>query len=134
MNGRREPLQHAPDHPTIRTLLYLLFGPIVWALHLTLVYGVQSVACAVAGPGLRPLAGGLDPVQLTILAATAAALLALAGGWRGLANPGGAMSEGVDERSHFIVDTMRLLLVLSALGIIAAGSATLVLPTCADLR
>ena len=78
--------------------------------------------------------GALQAVQATIVAGTVAAVVALACGWYGIANPGGPVSEGADERGRFLEDSMRLLVVLSALGIIAAGAAVLIVPTCAALR
>lgn len=134
MNDSPESLRPTEHRSTMQTIAYLLFGPIVWAAHLTLIYGAQSVACAVLAPSLRPAFGALDAVQLTIVVATIAALLIVAVGWYALTNPGGAMSEGKDEGTPFIEDTMRLLVVLSAFGISAAGSAALVLPTCDALR
>lgn len=125
---------HQPrePRPAVRTLIYVLFGPIVWAVHLTIIYGLQSVACALTTTSR----GGtsMDAVQLAIVSATIAAVLALGAGWRWLANPGGAMSEGTEDRNHFLEGVMQFLVGLSVLGVLGAGAAAMMLPSCPALR
>lgn len=115
------------------TLVSVMFGPIVWTVHFLLVYGVQSIACAVSRPVLQPSALGLDPVQWTVVAATLAALaLVLAPVlWR---RPVAAAEGKGDELAVFIGRSTVLLIAISVFAIAATGSAALVLPTCAALR
>ncbi len=134
MNGTEHPASQSREpRPAVRTLLYLLFGPIVWAAHLTVIYGAQSVVCALSTSPPRTGAS-IDSVHTIVLIATIAALSALAAGWLRLGNPGGSMSEGIEDRNHFLESVMHVLVGLSALGVLGAGAAALVLPSCPALR
>jgi hypothetical protein len=119
------------QRPVWPTLFDVLFGPIVWAAHLTLIYGLQSVACALASP-LAPALIGLDPVQLAIAALTAAALLAIASRAAVARRPAGGTREG--ELAAFLDGVMLVLMLLSALGIAGQGGAALIIPACPPLR
>jgi hypothetical protein len=109
-----------------RAFFYLLFGPIVWAAHLGVVYAGQSLLCAKAG------APGYGVVQIAIGGVTTAAVLALllailapvrlrttlrASGW--------------DDADQRLLDgAMRLLSILSLFGVLWAGVFTLPLDAC----
>lgn len=119
------------QRPVWPTIFDVLFGPIVWAAHLTLIYGLQSVACALASP-LAPALFGLDPVQLAIAALTAAALLAIAGRAAVARRPVGNTGEG--ELAAFLDAVMLLLALFSAFGIAGQGGVALIIPACLPLR
>lgn len=89
----------------------------LWTAHFGLVYGVQHAACA------RNL---LAPALVTafILAVTALFILAAGGLW----------VLGRARLSGFYKSVTGALLLLGVFGIMAAGSAALVLPGCMELR
>ena len=115
---------------TAGSLAFLAFGPIVWALHLTVSYAGHASMCAV-GP-----AEGSGALQLLLGLATfiALAILVVA-----LLRPGlirrllRAMPETSPE-AGFATTVMRFLGVLSLLGVSFAGMAMLILPLCQQLR
>ena len=126
--------ERGPQGRSRAALLTLNQGPIVWALHFAGVYGLQSVACTLTRGRLEPIVLGLDWIQLTVLALTAAAVLLIAGlpwlaPWRHL-------GRSADEREldSFLGVVMALLALLSVFGVIAAGAAALALPSCPALR
>ena len=103
---------------------FSLFGPLIWALHLALVYGVHHVACRTGGSETT-IAG-------FILAATVAASLvlvaaALRPAWLAtlLRAP-----PGDDPLRPFLDAVMRWLVVLSVAGIVWAGAATGFIGAC----
>jgi hypothetical protein len=130
MSVQEQALAGSGQRPVWPTLFGVLFGPIVWAAHLTLIYGLQSVACALASPS--PALLGLDPVQLAIAALTAAALLAIAAHSAVARQPAG--NTGEEELAAFLDGAMLLLALLSAFGITGQGGAALIIPACPPLR
>jgi hypothetical protein len=110
------------------TLFYLLFGPVVWAVHLTIIYGAHTLVCARA-PGVRVL--GLDATVLIVIVTTVVALALLplsVLAWR--VHPAAGISDG----ERFYPRLMTLLAVLSACGIVWAGAAALIVAPCVALR
>jgi hypothetical protein len=123
-----EQTQSAPG-----TIVYVLLGPIVWAIHFGAIYFFQSLMCA------REIAfdtvGNLDG-QLMIVAATVAALAIVAAfvlAPERVAVAVKAASAGSDQRA-FQTRLMRLLALLSAVGIAFAGWAAILIPSCPALR
>ncbi|WP_338721248.1 hypothetical protein [Devosia sp. XK-2] len=113
----------------IGTLVFLIFGPVLWAANLTVIYGAQSSLCAF---GALPPAAIALLIGAATLALVAAAILALI--W-----PAGLFHRltGVSapaEQWPFLSGVMRLLAGLSVLAMIYFGAAILVMPTCAPLR
>ena len=109
------------------TLVYLLLGPIAWAMHLMVVYGSHTLICAREGG---------SGASETILAATLIVLAMLAAA---IAAPGAAQraldqsdSNAVGYRFHRRV--MRWLAFLSAVGVAWAGSTALIVGPCLSLR
>lgn len=115
------------------TLIFILLGPIVWAIHLTLIYGSQSSLCAFnAGES----AAGRNVVVGIILAAT---VLCIAATGYSAARPGFvhalvARATLPAEQAGFIVAVMRLLAGLSILAMLYAGLGAVMLPACEQLR
>lgn len=110
------------------TFVYVLFGPVVWALHLTAIYGAQLL-CAGASTNA-------DIIVPIVVGATAAALALLTATiWRpGLAGrPLGVCTRSSDER-QFLDRLMRLLAALSIPGVAWAGATAFILEPCAPLR
>ena len=101
-------------------IVYLLLGPILWLIHFTVVYALQSTLCVVASPTRL--------VLIATLIVTALALTALAAALR-------KAGRGDQPSSRpFLRQTMRLLALLSAVGIIWTCLAALLLHPCAALR
>jgi hypothetical protein len=111
-------------------LIYLALGPIIWALHLTLVYGAHTLLCA---RGIASGAQGPWVATAIVVVATVVALGLLVVATRRLwKNPrrrgpaAGALS--------FYDAVMLLLLLLSAVAVIWAGATSLIVSPCAALR
>lgn len=115
----------------VGTLVFLALGPIVWALHFTLVYASQSTMCTLLV--VHESAGINTPVAWTVgaIVAVSAAMLLLAmvrplGIWRLLAR------RLPDARgAAFGVSVMRWLSLLSLLAMLYTLMALVTLPSCA---
>jgi len=120
----------ATERPAIATILRLLAGPIVWALHFTALYGFQSLACdkRMGAPGAQLL--DLDAVQVFSWAATIVALVVLA--LAGFAPRHSRQGDG--ELQDFVESTARFLILLSTAGILLVAATALVIPACPSLR
>jgi len=119
---------------TIGTVVFLLAGPIVWALHLLLTYGSQSALCAFSH---QTGAEGfiVDPVNTIIVVTLGAVFASLPF----FARPAGAYKllagdHAPENQWTFFRSVSQLLTGLSILAVIYAGTAVLILPTCAQLR
>jgi hypothetical protein len=122
-NGAPQPLAGA--------LFYVLLGPIVWAFHLTLVYGGHTILCAPGASSDRALASGV--VSLVIIA-TVAALAILIGAIV-------AAVFGQYRRNHrgsasmlFRDRAMIALALLSGVGVAWVGASALMVEPCQMLR
>lgn len=118
----------------VGTIVFLLFGPIVWAGHFAFCYGMQSVACTLASVGQ----GGSIPVRidgLIWLATLAAAGLIVAAllARRALASLLRADVWSASQ-SAFQRRTMSWLATLSLFAVIALAVGTLLIDSCALLR
>lgn len=108
-------------------MIYLLYGPILWGLHLFAIYGPQSLYCT------RGLAGAVVP---TITAATLAfglLLLVAIVAPRPVARLLRADRWDAPQQG-FLDRVMRLLSALSLFGVLAGGATILLLPACGGLR
>ncbi len=113
------------------TILFILFGPIVWAAHLALSYAAHAALCA-AGDRL-PLGPTALPWVLGAATITAALLIAVAMLAPNLVRiPIGAVREG--ENATFATAAMRTLGLLSLTGVGYFGLAMLLVPLCLPLR
>jgi hypothetical protein len=115
---------NAPDRrqtPLARTMLTMLFGPIVWAMHFTVLYGTHTIVCARATTG--------DAATITALVATVAALaLLLAEVFAAYRRRDAAHDASAVTR--FCRDVMLLLTLLSACGVAWAGATALLVAPC----
>jgi hypothetical protein len=113
---------HAGRHtPLARTMLTMLFGPIVWAVHFTLLYGTHTIVCARAATG--------EVATATALAATVAALALLLAGAVVAYRRREAMQHA-SPTARFCRDVMMLLTLLSACGVTWAGATALLVAPC----
>ena len=129
MTNHNSPTSTAPSRSAIATLAYLLIGPLVWALHFTTLYGVQSIVCTLE-PGGVELAPGLDAVRLALAGASVGALIALVV-LPATLRPLVLRGDDVDADLRAM---MRTLCGLSALAILAATIPVASLPSCPALR
>jgi hypothetical protein len=105
----------------------VLFGPLVWAAHMALLYGVHASVCAAASSvGGRP-----DPVLPVLALATLIALALVSLPLVFAKRFAGFMSAraGEDE-SRFLLVLMRWLAALSVVAVLANGIALLIVPPC----
>jgi hypothetical protein len=118
--------------PTLRTSMFVLFGPIVWAVHFLILYGAHASICA-AGDRL-PLVGR-EMLPWLFAAATAAALLLVAAAllWPGALRRLLGATPVLAAEGLFLTRLMRALGILSSIGIAWAALAILLVPRCAPL-
>ncbi|MBP2234677.1 nitrogen fixation/metabolism regulation signal transduction histidine kinase [Sinorhizobium kostiense] len=118
----------AKEAPTVSAILFLLAGPILWAGHLLLVYGVQSVTCVVGSGSVAPSALIRTLVVLVTLGAILLLCLALFFPGR-LAHM--LRYQTPDRDNHvFSVRVERLLILLSLPAVIWSGAAAFLLDAC----
>lgn len=116
----------------IGTLIFILVGPIVWAVHLTLVYGSQSSLCAF---NLEDRGENSAVVAIILLVTTMS--IAVVGFSAVRANFIHALiTRGIPstDQVEFIVTIMRVLSGLSILAMFYAGLSAVFLPACHPLR
>lgn len=106
----------------VGSLLLVLFGPIVWAAHLFVIYGTHTIVCSQGVPGRT--------AAIIIGSATLVALVLLAV----VSRIATAEAFGGDQSARFMRNTMMWLAGLSALAIMWAGGTALFLPACLALR
>lgn len=106
----------------IAALVYMLFGPLIWAGHLTLVYGAHTLICARnLGPGwASTVVYGVTALGLGILFAA----MAYAVSRRRAADAAG---ETVFRFEH---DIMGLMALLSAVGVAWGGLTAVFIGAC----
>lgn len=104
--------------------LWSLVGPLAWALHLALVYGVQHMVCAVDGSHalVRPFVLGAGAVLVAALLPFALPSPPFS---NRLHNTGWPVST-----QQFLLGVMRLLVLLSVVGILWASAGAFFLPGC----
>jgi hypothetical protein len=108
------------EAPLARTMLAMLFGPIVWALHFTVLYGTHTIVCARATTG--------DAATITALAASVVAVaLLLAGAFAVYRR---RATQHASATTRFCRDVMLLLALLSACGVAWAGATALLVAPC----
>jgi hypothetical protein len=119
---------------TPATIIYLLLGPIVWALHFTTVYFSQSLICArefAIAPRASIYSIEAIVVAATLIALTVLVLIAFA--QTRLAHMFGEHRAHEGER-RFQRRLMMALVLLSAISITYVGTTVLFAHACATLR
>lgn len=115
----------------VGTLVFMLFGPLVWGAQMTLAYATHAALCA-AGDRL-PLGAGALPVVLGGVSVVALVVLGMALAWpaplrRWLRAPGDT------EEGQFAQAVMRLLGLLALFGSVFLGITMLLVPLCMQVR
>jgi hypothetical protein len=118
----------------IGTLVFILIGPIVWAMHLTLIYGSQSSLCAFNLGEDR--SGGNVAVVAIILVATIVCIgtVGFSAARASFVHALIARADPPTEQVGFIVTIMRVLAGLSILAMFYGGLGAVFLPACDQLR
>ena len=115
-------------HKLVGAVLYMLLGPIVWAVHLAIIYGSHAVLCA------RDWADGPLDARVIIAIATGIGLAitipATLAGWHWSR----ATNRDTEGASAFQHSVMSLLALLAAIGIAYGGATPLFVTTCLQLR
>jgi hypothetical protein len=118
----------------IGTLIFILVGPIVWTLHLILIYGSQSSLCAFNLSADK--SGENATVVAIVLVATIVCVAAV--GFSAIrvsfVHTLIARADPPAEQMGFIVTIMRILAGLSILAMFYAGLGAVILPACEQLR
>ena len=116
------------------TLVFILVGPIVWSVHLTVIYGSQSLLCALNLSEDR--SAGNAVVVTIILVATAVCIAAV--GFSAVrtrfVHALIARGDPPADQMGFIVTIMRVLAGLSILAMFYVGLGAVILPACDQLR
>lgn len=113
-----------PTRSLFRTGMLALAGPLIWAMHLLVIYGTHAVLCSRGMPGHY---SGIVIGSATLLAL---AVLAIVPVWSRRAEAFG--SQG--QTRSFLWNVMVLLAVLSAFAIAWAGSTAFFLSACLAMR
>jgi len=104
----------------------VLFGPLVWAAHLLVLYGVHASACAaVASVGGTP-----RPLIALLALATAIALLLVSLPLVLTKRFAGFLALAPEAENRFLLSLMRWLAGLSVVAVGANGIALLIVPPC----
>lgn len=121
--ARIEDMRDATERPPIAAMLtYLMLGPILWSLHLTLVYGTHTLICALG----TPAAASATVIAATVAVAAAIVLVILS-----QRRVGRLFGLGEGSGQHRTYDSIaRILGVLSLAGVIWVGAAAAVLDSC----
>jgi hypothetical protein len=115
-------------------MLCLLFGPIVWAVHLTAIYASHAALCARGTADF--VSTDIDAPMSIVIVTTVLALVVMTGAvlmLRTATRKAGAIGQPDEERSFHCRVTVSLIM-LSALAVVWAGAAAAVIPACAPLR
>jgi hypothetical protein len=122
-----------PASPTVSNvpaLLFMLWGPLLWSVHLLLTYGPQSALCATGEARLTPLV----PALVLVLTALFAVLLVAGFRWPRLAARLLRLDMRDDAQWTFMASVSRNLAALSFAGVVFNGMAALLIDPCAQLR
>lgn len=118
--------------PLTGKLFYLLFGPIVWAFHLAMIYAAHAMLCVRSDllDGARA-----NSIASLIVAATAVALaLLVLAMFTEIPRRHNADKSGPAAATSFDQSVMASLALLSAIGVTWAGATALIVDSCLQLR
>lgn len=123
------PRQETPSgDPTLRRLLRITLGPLVWALHLIVSYAAAAIWCARSG------SSAIDPLLAALLtiSATALALLAALGWtfWRQYRSDAQEDRPTDHGRYRFLGHVALLLTLVSAIGVVYVTLPAVFAGTC----
>lgn len=123
--------RNGASEPLAGTLFYILLGPIVWAIHLTVVYLGHTLLCAL-GVSSGALAPGV--ATLSVLIVTVVALIALTIAVLAASSRGRALDDRGSEATFFRDRVMMALALLSGFGVAWEGASALIIDPCLVLR
>ncbi|WP_137392235.1 hypothetical protein [Rhodoligotrophos defluvii] len=125
--------QSHPQRPMLGVFLFLLWGPLLWSLHLLVVYVSHAGLCAL---GLIDQTTTFPVALAIIVLATvgAAAAVALFMIWPDRPYRLLVGIAPTAETDRFLIRSMRVLALLSVVGILWAGITAFILPACLQLR
>lgn len=108
-------------------VIAVMFGPLVWAAHLAVLYGTHASICATAGR-----TGGSLGALIPVFALATAVALMLASLPLGLPSRFAALffTGKSEEERRFVLMLMRWLAGLSVVAVVANGIAVLLVPPC----
>lgn len=118
----------ASSRRMMAAFVFIIYGPICWALQLALIYGSQSALCAF-GADWRPVTTAVLVLSLATMALAGAGSVWPATVYRLLAG-----TEAPAGQWPFMRFVMRLLTGLALLAMLYAALGALLLPACAVLR
>ena len=113
-------------------LLSMCFAAIVWAMHLTIVYGAVTLACARATPSAMLF--GLNLPAFIVAVATLAALAAILAGYYRADRKDAERTAEMREERQFERRVTQWLSLLAAFGVFWAGAAAFLVSPCLALR
>jgi hypothetical protein len=118
--------------PTFGTMVFVLFGPLIWAGHLLVAYGGHASLCEFEVLSLW----GFPVVPVLLWGATGGALLALIFGllWPGSIRRLLRAENDIEDENRWLEGLMRLLAALSLFGVVYAALAIFMVPYCGQLR
>jgi hypothetical protein len=114
------------------TLVYLLFGPLLWAAHLTIIYGASTLICAM-GEG-DPAAARDVGVVILVATAVALAVISFTAAYPRPARTLLKVRSNSASTAAFLDRAMQTLAVLSFIGIAWAGATVVMITPCGQLR
>jgi hypothetical protein len=121
MHRDQTTLENAAHRSLTRTLLSMFLGPIVWALHLTVIYGSHAILCARGSSGMT----GANVVIVATIIALVPLVISF---WLNRTHP------NREPEPRFQRQVMQLLTLLSAVGILMAGATIAFVPVCLAVR
>jgi hypothetical protein len=132
MANTRSRSKHAGGTKLIAALLSLTFGLLIWSLHLTLVYGVHTIACA---RDFTPtwIFGLAFPVLAIVVITVVGVLVTGVGGWWLAAGRRNGSAE-LRQEKEFERRVILLIAFLASVGMFWAGAAALFVSPCLALR
>lgn len=126
--------QRVAGRSTAGTLSYLLLGPLVWAVHFTVLYVTQSTLCSL-GQATDSVSGmNIVTVIVTLATGVAFGLLAVAMLKADLVSKHFNAGGWPRSQRTFHTRVMVLMAVLAAFAIAAAALAAIFIETCSQLR
>ena len=111
---------------TVGTLAYILSGPLVWALHLTVIYGGHTLACNQEG------AGGTTAWLVIAATVTSLCILLPVAFSQRIASLFGVVEKTTDRPEYQAL--ARSLAGLSAIAVIWSGAAVAFVTACTQVR
>lgn len=115
------------------TILFLLAAPILWSLHLLLIYGPQSSLCAFATAEFGYVSAKISWIVIGVTFVVLALLSTL---FLRMHQVAALLRVRTGEllEAEFAISVARYLTVLSLLGVAWAGATALLLDACSQLR